>query len=105
VFASGSDDKTVRVWVAERAGAGSGTAGELLCRCVSVLPSDGESWIQSLIALPDGSLVCGTDSGDINVLAGGKVTATMSGHRGWVWGLTQGADGRVWSASFDGYVL
>ena len=38
------------------------------------------------------------------MLSGGRAALTLSSHRGWVWGLAQATDGRIWSASFDGTV-
>eukprot|EP00873_Tetraselmis_striata_P035800 jgi/Tetstr1/456064/TSEL_042834.t1 len=100
-LATGSADKTARVWEAAHGG-GDGW------RCVATLEAH-TSWVRSVAWSPDGSRLA-TGSGDETARVweaapggggGWRCAATLEGHTGWVFSVAWSPDGRRMATCSD----
>jgi hypothetical protein len=95
-LASGSRDKTIKLWSLDGGGGG---------KCVATLAGHTDT-VKALAVLPDGRLASGSWDKTIKVWTldrsgGGKCVATLEAHTGHMWALAVLPDGRLASGSGD----
>ncbi len=93
-FASGSADKTIKIWQWDGRNA------------THITTFTQEDYIRVLAVLPDGNLVSGSDDSSIRIwnIEQGVCTATLEGHYSWVQALLALPDGKLVSGDSNGLI-